>query len=288
MAFIFDHVSYTYQPGTTYAVDALSDISFQIKDGDSVGIIGHTGSGKSTLIQHMNGLLLPTKGAVYYDGQDISDKDFNKSALRSEVGMVFQYPETQLFEETVIKDVCFGPKNQGLSEKEAMLRAYEALKLVNFPDDSFDQSPFSLSGGEQRRAAIAGVLAMKPKTLILDEPCAGLDPAGRNELLTLIRRMNEDEGITIILVSHSMEDIAETVKRVIVMDEGRIFMDGDPHYVFSHEEELLKVSLSVPPVTRLMDRLMKNGFFRERKMPDGYTVTTAREACELICSEISR
>lgn len=288
MAFIFDHVSYTYQPGTAYSVDALTDISFQIKDGDSVGIIGHTGSGKSTLIQHMNGLLLPTKGAVYYDGQDISDKDFNKSALRSEVGMVFQYPETQLFEETVIKDVCFGPKNQGLSEKDAMLRAYEALKLVSFPDDSFDQSPFSLSGGEQRRAAIAGVLAMKPKTLILDEPCAGLDPAGRNELLTLIRRMNEEEGITIILVSHSMDDIAETVKRVIVMDEGRIYMDGDPHYVFSHEEELLKVSLSVPPVTRLMDRLMKNGFFRERKMPGGYTVTTAREACELICSEISR
>ena len=288
MAFIFDHVSYTYQPGTTYAVDALSDVSFQIKDGDSVGIIGHTGSGKSTLIQHMNGLLRPTKGAVYYNGQDISDKDFNKSALRSEVGMVFQYPETQLFEETVIKDVCFGPKNQGLSEKEATLRAYEALKLVNFPDDSFDQSPFSLSGGEQRRAAIAGVLAMKPKTLILDEPCAGLDPSGRNELLALIHRMNEEEGITIILVSHSMDDIAETVKRVIVMDEGKVFMDGDPHYVFSYEEELKKVSLSVPPVTSLIDRLMDNGFFRGRELKDGYTVTTAKEACELICSEISR
>ena len=288
MAFIFDHVSYTYQPGTAYAVNALSDVSFQIKDGESVGIIGHTGSGKSTLIQHMNGLLLPAKGAVYYNGQDISDKDFNKSLLRSEVGMVFQYPETQLFEETVIKDVCFGPKNQGLSEKEATLRAYEALKLVKFPDDSFDQSPFSLSGGEQRRAAIAGVLAMKPKTLILDEPCAGLDPAGRKELLTLIRRMNEEEGITIIFVSHSMEDVAETAKRVIVMDEGRIFMDGDPHLVFSHEKELQEISLSVPPVTSLIDRLIENGFFKGLKKKDGYTVTTAKEACDLICSEISR
>lgn len=287
MAFIFDHVSYTYQPGTTYAVDALSDVSFQIKDGDSVGIIGHTGSGKSTLIQHMNALLLPTKGTVYYNGQDISDKDFNKSVLRSEVGMVFQYPENQLFEETVMKDVCFGPKNQGLSEKEATLRAYEALKLVNFPDDSFDQSPFSLSGGEQRRAAIAGVLAMKPKTLILDEPCAGLDPAGRNELLSLIRRMNEEEGITIIFVSHSMDDVAETVKRVIVMDEGRLFMDGDPHLVFSHEKELEEISLSVPPVTSLIDRLIENGFFKGMEKKEGYTVTTAKEACELICSEIS-
>ncbi len=288
MSFIFDHVSYTYQPGTTYAVKALSDVSFQIKDGDCVGIIGHTGSGKSTLIQHMNALLLPTEGAVYYNGQDISDKDFNKSVLRSEVGMVFQYPETQLFEETVMKDVCFGPKNQGLSEKEATLRAYEALKMVNFPDDSFDQSPFSLSGGEQRRAAIAGVLAMKPKTLILDEPCAGLDPAGRNELLSLIRRMNEEEGITIIFVSHSMDDVAETVKRVIVMDEGRLFMDGDPHQVFSHEKELEEISLSVPPVTSLIDRLIENGFFKGMEKKEGYTVTTAKEACELICSEISR
>lgn len=288
MAFIFDHVSYTYQPGTTYAVNALSDVSFQIKDGESVGIIGHTGSGKSTLIQHMNALLLPTEGAVYYNGQDISDRDFNKSSLRSEVGMVFQYPETQLFEETVMKDVCFGPKNQGLSEKEATLRAYEALKLVNFPDDSFDQSPFSLSGGEQRRAAIAGVLAMKPRTLILDEPCAGLDPAGRKELLSLIRRMNEEEGITIIFVSHSMEDVAETAKRVIVMDEGRVFMDGDPHQVFSHEKELEEISLSVPPVTMLIDRLIENGFFRGSGKKDGYTVTTAKEACDLICSEISR
>ena len=288
MAFIFDHVSYTYQPGTTYAVNALSDVSFQIKDGESVGIIGHTGSGKSTLIQHMNALLLPTEGAVYYNGQDISDRDFNKSSLRNEVGMVFQYPETQLFEETVMKDVCFGPKNQGLSEKEATLRAYEALKLVNFPDDSFDQSPFSLSGGEQRRAAIAGVLAMKPRTLILDEPCAGLDPAGRKELLSLIRRMNEEEGITIIFVSHSMEDVAETAKRVIVMDEGRVFMDGDPHQVFSHEKELEEISLSVPPVTMLIDRLIENGFFKGLMKKDGYTVTTAKEACDLICSEISR
>lgn len=277
MSFILDHLSYTYQPGTVYEVPALKDISLKIDDGEFIGLIGHTGSGKSTLVQHLNGLLKGTSGTIYYNGQDIYDKDYSLHDLRMEVGMVFQYPENQLFEETVMKDVCFGPKNQGLDEKEQTLRAYDALKKVHFPDDSFDQSPFALSGGEQRRAAIAGVLAMKPNTLILDEPTAGLDPQGRDELFGLLKELHDNSGITIIIVSHSMEDVAEYVGRILVMNDGQVVFDGTPHEVFAHGKELSALSLSVPAVTSFTEKLINKGFFRDASVSPAVTVEEAED-----------
>lgn len=277
MSFILDHLSYTYQPGTVYEVPALKDISLKIDDGEFIGLIGHTGSGKSTLVQHLNGLLKGTSGTIYYNGQDIYDKDYSLHDLRMEVGMVFQYPENQLFEETVMKDVCFGPKNQGLDEKEQTLRAYDALKKVHFPDDSFDQSPFALSGGEQRRAAIAGVLAMKPNTLILDEPTAGLDPQGRDELFGLLKELHDNSGITIIIVSHSMEDVAEYVGRILVMNDGQVVFDGTPHKVFAHGKELSALSLSVPAVTSFTEKLINKGFFRDSSVSPAVTVEEAED-----------
>ncbi len=259
MSIILDHVTYTYSEKTAYEIKALDDVSLSIKDGEFIGIIGHTGSGKSTLVQHLNGLLRATSGTIYYNGQDIYDKDFNLKNMRTKVGMVFQYPEHQLFETTVFEDVKYGPKNQGLSDKEATNRAYDALADVNFPDEYFDQSPFELSGGQKRRAAIAGVLAMEPEVLILDEPTAGLDPKGQRDILNLIRRMHESSGRTIILVSHSMEDVAEYVDRIIVMDEGRVFLDGAPDYVFSHTDLLEEKGLAVPQVTYLMEELRAKG-----------------------------
>lgn len=285
MSFILDHLSYTYQPGTAYEVPALKDISMKIDDGEFIGLIGHTGSGKSTLVQHLNGLLKGTSGTIYYNGQDIYDKDYSLHDLRMEVGMVFQYPENQLFEETVMKDVMFGPKNQGLDEKEQTLRAYEALKKVHFPDDSFDQSPFALSGGEQRRAAIAGVLAMKPNTLILDEPTAGLDPQGRDELFALLKELHDNSGITVIIVSHSMEDVAEYVGRILVMNDGQVVFDGTPHEVFAHGEELAALSLSVPAVTSFTGRLIEKGFFRDSSVSPAVTV---EEAEEMILKQLGR
>lgn len=277
MSFILDHLSYTYQPGTAYEVPALKDISLKIDDGEFIGLIGHTGSGKSTLVQHLNGLLKGTSGTIYYNGQDIYDKDYSLHDLRMEVGMVFQYPENQLFEETVMKDVMFGPKNQGLDEKEQTLRAYDALKKVHFPDDSFDQSPFALSGGEQRRAAIAGVLAMKPNTLILDEPTAGLDPQGRDELFGLLKELHDNSGITIIIVSHSMEDVAEYVGRILVMNDGQVVFDGTPHEVFAHGKELSALSLSVPAVTSFTEKLINKGFFRDASVSPAVTVEEAED-----------
>lgn len=277
MSFILDHLSYTYQPGTVYEVPALKDISLKIDDGEFIGLIGHTGSGKSTLVQHLNGLLKGTSGTIYYNGQDIYDKDYSLHDLRMEVGMVFQYPENQLFEETVMKDVMFGPKNQGLDEKEQTLRAYDALKKVHFPDDSFDQSPFALSGGEQRRAAIAGVLAMKPNTLILDEPTAGLDPQGRDELFGLLKELHDNSGITIIIVSHSMEDVAEYVGRILVMNDGQVVFDGTPHEVFAHGKELSALSLSVPAVTSFTEKLINKGFFRDSSVSPAVTVEEAED-----------
>ncbi len=277
MSFILDHLSYTYQPGTVYEVPALKDISLKIDDGEFIGLIGHTGSGKSTLVQHLNGLLKGTSGTIYYNGQDIYDKDYSLHDLRMEVGMVFQYPENQLFEETVMKDVMFGPKNQGLDEKEQTLRAYDALKKVHFPDDSFDQSPFALSGGEQRRAAIAGVLAMKPNTLILDEPTAGLDPQGRDELFGLLKELHDNSGITIIIVSHSMEDVAEYVGRILVMNDGQVVFDGTPHEVFAHGKELSALSLSVPAVTSFTEKLINKGFFRDASVSPAVTVEEAED-----------
>ncbi len=238
MSIILEHVSHVYGGDTTLSVKALNDISLVIPDGQFVGLIGHTGSGKSTLVQHLNGLLKATSGHIYFNGQDIYDEDYNMKELRSKVGLVFQYPEHQLFEVDVFSDVCFGPKNLGLSKKETELRAYEALKLVGLPDECFYQSPFDLSGGQKRRVAIAGVLAMKPEVLILDEPTAGLDPKGREEILSQIVKLREQSGITIILVSHSMEDVAEYVDRILVMNHGAVMYDDVPREVFKHYKEL--------------------------------------------------
>lgn len=232
MSIILDKVNYIYGSETAYELHALKDINLVIEDGQFIGIIGHTGSGKSTLIQHFNGLIKPTSGSIYYNGEDISDSDFNKKKLRSKVGLVFQYPEHQLFEVNVFEDVCFGPRNLGLSEKEAQLRAYEALKMVGFEEDLFYQSPFELSGGQKRRVAIAGVLAMKPDILILDEPTAGLDPKGRDEILEQIKTLHETTNMTVILVSHSMEDVAKYVDRLIVMNQGEVKYDDTPKEVF--------------------------------------------------------
>ena len=228
MSIILDHVSYVYGEGTPLAVRALDDVCLQIPDGQFIGIIGHTGSGKSTLVQHLNGLIKATSGCIYYNGEDICEKDFDRKKLRSKVGLVFQYPEHQLFEIDVFSDVCFGPKNLGLEKKEVELRAYDALRKVGMPDELFYQSPFELSGGQKRRAAIAGVLAMKPEVLILDEPTAGLDPKGRDEILGQISRLRKETGMTVILVSHSMEDVAEYVDRLIVMNKGRVMYDDVP------------------------------------------------------------
>ena len=220
MSLILNHVYHTYEEGTTLQANALQDICLTIEEGDFIGLIGHTGSGKSTLVQHLNGLLKASSGDILYNGQDIYDKDFSLKELRSKVGLVFQYPEHQLFETTVFEDVCFGPKNLGLSKKEVELRAYEALKQVGLPDECFYQSPFELSGGQKRRVAIAGVLAMKPEILILDEPTAGLDPKGRDEILGQVKKLHEEGNITVVLVSHSMEDVANYVKRIVVMNRG--------------------------------------------------------------------
>ncbi len=260
MALILDHVTYEYGSGTELLVSALKDVSLIIPDGQFIGLIGHTGSGKSTLVQHLNGLLKPTKGHIYYNGIDIHDADFSKKKLRSKVGLVFQYPEHQLFEADVFSDVCFGPKNLGLSRKETELRAFEALKQVGVPDECFYQSPFDLSGGQKRRVAIAGVLAMKPEVLILDEPTAGLDPKGRDEILDLVTSLRQETGITIILVSHSMDDVAEYVERIVVMNRGEICFDGEPKNVFSHKNELEEMGLAVPQVTYIMHALKKEGW----------------------------
>ena len=260
MSLILDKVSYKYSTGTAYEVTALDQVSLKIEDGQFIGIIGHTGSGKSTLIQHLNGLLKATEGRIYYNGQDIYDKDYDLKDLRTQVGMVFQYPEHQLFETTVFEDVKFGPKNQGLDDKEATLRAYEALRSVGFPEDYYDQSPFELSGGQKRRAAIAGVLAMKPAVLILDEPTAGLDPKGRDEILGLISDMHKKTGNTVILVSHSMEDVANYVDRIIVMNDAKVYMDGTPKEVFGRAKDLEEIGLAVPEVTYLMMELKKRGW----------------------------
>ena len=274
MAIILDKVNYVYSEGTAYQINALKDINLKIGDGEFIGIIGHTGSGKSTLMQHMNGLMKATSGNIYFNGQDIYDQDFDLRELRSRVGLVFQYPEHQLFETTIFDDVCFGPKNQGLSKDEAGLRAFEALKQVGMPEELYYQSPFDLSGGQKRRVAIAGVLAMKPEVLILDEPTAGLDPAGRDEILDLIARMHRERKITVMLVSHSMEDVAKYVQRIIVMNQGSVMFDDTPREVFKHYRELEQVGLAAPQVTYLMHEL------REKGLKVNVEATTVEEARE--------
>ena len=276
MSIIVYHVSYIYGADTPLAVTALDDICLQIPDGQFAGIIGHTGSGKSTLVQHLNGLIRATSGHIYFNGEDIYDDDFDRKKLRGMVGLVFQYPEHQLFEIDVFSDVCFGPKNLGLDRKEVELRAYEALRKAGLPDELFYQSPFELSGGQKRRAAIAGVLAMKPEVLILDEPTAGLDPKGRDEILHQIKQLQRETGMTILLVSHSMEDVAEYVDRIIVMNRGRILFDNVPKEVFSHYRELEEVGLAAPQVTYILHELRAKG------LEVDVNATTIGEAAETI------
>ena len=260
MLIILDKVNYVYSEGSGFEKKALDDVSLTIDKGEFIGLIGHTGSGKSTLTQHLNGLLRATSGNIYYDGQDIYEKGFVMKNLRSKVGLVFQYPEHQLFESDVFTDVCFGPKNLGLDKKDVELRAFEALEMVGFPKELFYNSPFELSGGQKRRAAIAGVLAMKPEVLILDEPTAGLDPKGRDEILDQIKKLHEETGITVILVSHSMEDVAKYVGRLIVLDHGRVMYDDIPKKVFRNYRELEKIGLAAPQPTYIMNDLKANGF----------------------------
>lgn len=260
MSIKIENVNYTYGSGSAYEIHALKDINLEIQDGELIGMIGHTGSGKSTLIQLLNGLLRADSGHIYFDGQDIYEKDFSMRTLRGKVGLVFQYPEYQLFETTVLKDVAFGPKNQGLDEAAALERAREALREVKLPEKYWEMSPFELSGGQKRRAAIAGVTAMRPQVLVLDEPTAGLDPQGRDELFHMIRELHGQLHMTVILVSHSMEDVANYVQRIIVMNHGSVMLDGTPSEVFSHGKELEAASLAVPQVTYLMQDLQKAGF----------------------------
>ena len=276
MSIALEHVNYIYSPGTAYEKTALNDVSLEIPHGQFVGVIGHTGSGKSTLIQHLNGLVKATSGKILYEGQDIYAEGYDMRSLRGQVGLVFQYPEHQLFEVDVISDVCFGPKNQGLPPEECEARAREALELVGFPEKYYNQSPFELSGGQKRRVAIAGVLAMRPKVLVLDEPTAGLDPKGRDEILDQVERLHRETGMTVILVSHSMEDVARYVERIIVMNHGEKMQDGPPSEVFRHYKELEQVGLAAPQVTYVMHDLKDRGF------PVSPDATTIEEAAEEI------
>jgi len=277
MSLIIDHVSYVYNPETAMAVKALDDINLVINDGEFLGLIGHTGSGKSTLVQHLNGLMTATSGSIYFNGEDIYDKDYNKKNLRSKVGLVFQYPEHQLFEETVFKDVCFGPNNLGWDKKTVELKAYEALKMVGIEDEYFYQSPFELSGGQKRRVAIAGVLAMSPEILVLDEPTAGLDPKGRDEILDRIKYLKETTGMTIVLVSHSMEDVANYVDRIVVMNKGQVMFDDLPEEVFKNYKQLEEVGLAAPKVTYIMNALADKGLKVDRNVT---TITKAADEIE--------
>ena len=276
MAIRLEHVNYVYGEDTTLSVAALRDICLTIEDGQFIGLIGHTGSGKSTLVQHLNGLLQATSGAIYVDGENIYEKGYDRKKLRSKVGLVFQYPEHQLFEIDVFSDVCFGPKNQGLSEEKVKQRAREALELVGIGEEYYKQSPFDLSGGQKRRVAIAGVLAIKPDVLVLDEPTAGLDPKGRDEILGEISRLREQTGMTIVLVSHSMEDVANYVDRIIVMNKGSILYDDKPHNVFRHVKELEQIGLAAPQVTYIMHTLKEAGLI------DTDDATTLEEAADEI------
>lgn len=282
MSIKLEHVNYIYSADTAYEKQALKDICLEIPHGQFVGIIGHTGSGKSTLIQHLNGLIRATSGTVYYNGENIYADGYNMKELRSQVGLVFQYPEHQLFEVDVLKDVCFGPKNQGFSEKECEERAREALKLVGLKEKYYEQSPFELSGGQKRRVAIAGVLAMCPKVLVLDEPTAGLDPKGRDEILDQIAYLHKTSDITVILVSHSMEDIAKYVDRIIVMNHGEVMFDDVPKRVFSHYKELESVGLAAPQVTYIMHELKENG------LDVSVHATTIEEAADEIMAAVTK
>lgn len=277
MAIKVKNVNYTYAEGTAYEMHALKDVNLDITDGQFVGLIGHTGSGKSTLVQHLNGLVRATSGHIYFNGKDIYGDGFSMKELRSKVGLVFQYPEHQLFEIDVLTDVCFGPKNLGFSKEEAEEKAKEALRMVGLGEEYYKRSPFELSGGQKRRVAIAGVLAMDPQVLILDEPTAGLDPRGRDEILDEISMLHREKGITIVLVSHSMEDVARYVDRIIVMNQGQVRFDGIPREVFRHCRELEEIGLAAPQVTYLMHELKAKGADVDT---DATTIEEAADAIE--------
>ena len=247
-------------PGTPFETRALDGVSLSIADGEFVGVIGHTGSGKSTLVQHLNALLKPTLGSVYVNGLNLNDKDTNLRDVRRAVGLVFQYPEYQLFEETVRKDIAFGPNNLGLDAADVEARVREAAQIVGLSEDLLDRSPFELSGGQKRRVAIAGVLAMRPNVLVLDEPAAGLDPRGRREMLALVRDYHARGGVTVIMVSHSMDDVARMCSRIIVMNHGKVAFDAPPAQVFAHGDELAAMGLGIPACAQLANRLREKGF----------------------------
>lgn len=255
MAIALQNVNYIYGVGSGQEYHALKNINLEIGDGEFVGLVGHSGSGKSTLIQLFNGLIQPTTGKITWDGQDISDRSFSKRALRGQVGLVFQYPEHQLFAESVLQDVEFGPRNLGLPNLQVELRSFEALKTVGIGEELLDVSPLALSGGQKRRVAIAGVLAMQPKFLVLDEPMAGLDPEGHEEMLRIFRKLHEEQHITIVLVSHNMDDVARYAKRLLVMNHGEIVLDGTPAQVFQYAEQLQQIGLGVPQSTALLRRI---------------------------------
>ena len=286
MSIVIEHLNYVYMTGGPYETKALSDVNLTIHDGEFIGLIGHTGSGKSTLVQHLNGLIMPTSGRVLVDGMDLADKQTDRRAIRQRVGLVFQYPENQLFEETVEKDIAFGPKNLGLDDAEIDRRVRDAMRRVALDYDRLhERSVFELSGGQMRRVAIAGVLAMEPQVLVLDEPCAGLDPRGREEILGLIKKLHEEAGTTIVMVSHSMDDVASLAERVIVMNHGELVMDGAPRDVFACGEELRGMGLDVPQAVQLADKLRERGF----DIPEGiYRIEEIKAEIEKIAAKGGR
>jgi len=279
MAIKIENLNYIYMQGSPFEKQALNDINLEIRDGEFIGLIGHTGSGKSTFIQHLNGLMTPTSGRVLLNGKDIGEKGTDMLSVRREVGLVFQYPEHQIFEETIYKDIAFGPANLGLSKEEIHERVIEAMCHVGLDESFADKSPFNLSGGQKRRVAIAGVLAMKPSFLILDEPTAGLDPAGRNEILTQIKALQLARKMTVILVSHSMEDVAKIAERIIVMNKGSVYMDGKPNEIFKRADDLQKVGLDIPQISKLIAELRLRGVDINS---DIYTVEKAKATLSVL------
>ncbi|MEE1393122.1 MAG: energy-coupling factor transporter ATPase [Negativibacillus sp.] len=269
-----EHLTHTYSEGTPFVKMAIQDVNLSIEEGEMVGVIGHTGSGKSTLIQHFNGLLKPTSGKIYIDGEDMWADTTRLRDIRFKVGLVFQYPEYQLFEETVYKDISFGPKNMGLSEEEVDRRVRQAASFVNVTEEMMHKSPFELSGGQKRRVAIAGILAMQPKVLILDEPTAGLDPKGRDRILGQIQEYQQDQKNTVLIVSHSMEDVAKFARKVLVMNQSKVFLYDDTEAVFAHAQEIEQMGLAVPQVTRVFTRLAEMGYPVD---PHTYTIQAAKQ-----------
>ena len=282
MSIRLENVNYIYGEGSGQEKWALKNINLTIHDREFIGIVGHTGSGKSTLTQLLNGLEKPSPGTIYYNDEDIQADGYERRKLRQKVGLVFQYPEHQLFEVSVIKDVEFGPRNLGLSNLEVEKRSFDALKQVGLSDDLLDVAPFALSGGQKRRVAIAGVLAMQPEVLILDEPTAGLDPAGRTEILELLKKLHEENNITVILVSHSMDDVARYAGRILVMNQGELVLDGEPQKVFRYRDELRKIGLDVPQSTNILYEL------RDRGMAVGTEGITPEQAAECIADSLRR